>query len=67
MDSGPVAAFQVHEYLRPKVESSASKPRFEYLIRCDLLSFLVTFFFEYSYSSVTFMKMIQSSISSSVV
>ncbi|KAG7014027.1 Serine/threonine protein phosphatase 2A 55 kDa regulatory subunit B beta isoform [Cucurbita argyrosperma subsp. argyrosperma] len=46
MDSGPVAAFQVHEYLRPKVESSASKPRFEYLIRCDLLSFLLCDLYE---------------------
>ena len=30
MDSGPVATFQVHEYLRPKVELSAPKLRFEY-------------------------------------
>lgn len=67
MDSGPVAAFQVHEYLRPKVELSAPELRFKYQICCYLLFLLVTFYFEYSYSSVTCMKMIQSLISSSAV
>lgn len=64
MDSGPVATFQVHEYLRPKVRFLSlekSKPAFLLLGAYAYynFSFLVC-------SCVIYMKMIQSLINLSV-
>lgn len=69
MDSGPVATFQVHEYLRPRV-SSAIRSLYKYNNLCELydsyqpnltvLSFNVT-------SYVIYMRMIQYLTSSNAV
>lgn len=67
MDSGPVATFQVHEYLRPKVRFLCVG-RWWWTINffVPLLSYNWQPFFEHA-SFVIYMKMIRFLISSSVV
>ena len=70
MDSGPVATFQVHEYLRPKVNIiSRFCVHFQFAYTRRIQPSLETFFlwFLIFYSSVIYMKMTQFSTSSNVV
>jgi hypothetical protein len=63
MDAGPVATFQVHEYLKPKVSFLIFWERYIWRVGALLngIPFVVIF------SSVIYMKMIPSLTSSSVV
>lgn len=68
MDSGPVATFQVHEYLRPKVRLPLPLLDKNLTINfCYFSVFKLILIFLNITSSVIYMKMTQSSISLSAV